>query len=345
MSDPFTLQAHITDACDLQCRHCYRDQRRRELPLPAWRAILDDFTAFCRSRRIAGRVTFSGGEPLARYADLLELTRHAAQSHHQVHILTNGILLTPPRAAELKAAGCLRIQVSIDGDPAGHETLRGPGTYAAAVRGLEHAAAAGMATTISMTIGTWNTGCVDAVAQLAQRCGAKLFISRLVPCGSGAALAGQTLTPRAWLRIMRQCLRWGEKLPGGVALRDPMYARLQPRPRAGESCVSGCACGYSGLAVESDGVAYACRRLALCLGNLTQTSLEEIWRSDALERLRDRDALEGACRTCRARWQCGGCRAIAHAVTGNAAATDPQCPWANPKPLTRLVQAVAQFAY
>ncbi|MEI8195705.1 MAG: radical SAM protein [Phycisphaerae bacterium] len=329
MADPFTLQAHITDACDLQCHHCYRDERRQELDLPTWQRVLDDFTAFCQQRRIEGRVTFAGGEPLLRFTDLVTLTRQATTSGHQVHLLTNGLRLTLVWAQELKAAGCLRVQVSIDGERAAHEAIRGKDTYEAALAGLEHAATAGLARTISMTVDQTNARSVPAVAGIAAQYGAKLFVSRLVPCGRGAARAEQLLPASQWLAIMRLCLRQARKTGGNVALRDPLYGRFQGHAtECSEGGVSGCACGYAGLAVEADGEAYPCRRLPVSLGNLKKVGLEEIWRSPVLEQLRDRDALGGTCGTCGWRSRCGGCRAVAWATTGSYLATDPQCPWA-----------------
>ena len=74
MTEPFTLQLHITDACQLQCRHCYRDEAKRDLPLADLRGIVEQFREFCASRQVPGRLTIAGGEPLIRREDLLALT-------------------------------------------------------------------------------------------------------------------------------------------------------------------------------------------------------------------------------------------------------------------------------
>jgi radical SAM protein with 4Fe4S-binding SPASM domain len=332
MADPFTLQAHITDACNLRCGHCYRDERRGELPLSTWRAILDDFTAFCRNRRIEGRVTFAGGEPLLRLTDLLALTREANQAQHQVHLLTNGIGLTTDQACALKNAGCLRVQVSIDGAEIAHDTQRGKGTYAAALEGLRNARNAGLHTTISMTVDQHNVRDVPEVARLAQQENAKLFISRLVPCGRGAAHFDSLLSPSDWLKVMRLCRKQRRVLGGNIAFRDPLYAPLDGSySETPEGVVDGCACGYGGLAVESDGTAFPCRRLPVPLGNVATEGLEKIWCSPVLEALRNRDQLHEPCGTCRHRWLCGGCRAIAWAKTNDLLAPDPQCSFSTPR--------------
>lgn len=329
MADPFTLQAHITDACDLECRHCYRQERRKDLDLAAWEGIVRGFTAFCERRRMAGRITFAGGEPLLRFGDLRVLMEQARAAGHQVHLLTNGIRLTAERARELAGAGCLRVQVSLDGDAVAHEAMRGAGTYAAALEGLRQAQAAGMAITISMTVDQNNVEAVGHVAEVARNLGAKLYVSRLVPCGRGAARMGQLLSAERWREVMQVCAREAQRSCGSVALRDPLYGRLNEEAEGDASGrVGGCACGYGGLAVEADGEAYPCRRLPMSLGNLAGGGWEEIWASPLLERLRDRDLLKGACGRCGWRWQCGGCRAVAWADTGDVMASDPQCAWA-----------------
>jgi len=60
----FTIQWHITQACDLHCRHCYDRSNRSPLTLEAGIGILDDLAAFCTSRHVRGQVSFSGGNPL-----------------------------------------------------------------------------------------------------------------------------------------------------------------------------------------------------------------------------------------------------------------------------------------
>ena len=60
----FTLQWHITNECDLHCKHCYDRARRSPLTLEQGLKVLDDLDAFCRSRFVSGHVCFSGGNPL-----------------------------------------------------------------------------------------------------------------------------------------------------------------------------------------------------------------------------------------------------------------------------------------
>ena len=61
------------------------------------------------------------------------------------------------------------------------------------------------------------------------------------------------------------------------------------------------------------------------------TPLEEIWKgSPVLQELRDVERLKGKCGTCRYTDVCGGCRARAYEVLGDALEVDPIC-WYPPE--------------
>mgnify|MGYP001341997068 CR=1 FL=1 len=87
-----------------------------------------------------------------------------------------------------------------------------------------------------------------------------------------------------------------------------------------------CSIGTDSLTVMPDGTVLPCRRLPIAIGNLQRDSLFKIWyTSDLLWKLRDKNNLQGKCNDCELIPRCGGCRAIAHAMTGNYLAEDPQC--------------------
>ncbi|MDX1777048.1 MAG: hypothetical protein R3297_10730, partial [Desulfobulbales bacterium] len=60
----FALQWHITQACDLHCRHCYDRNLYQSLSLQQEIDILDNLAEFCSSHKVHGQVTFTGGNPL-----------------------------------------------------------------------------------------------------------------------------------------------------------------------------------------------------------------------------------------------------------------------------------------
>ena len=59
----FTLQWHLTQECDLHCRHCYDRTSRNAFPFERALTLLDELHDFCRSRFVRGQVSLSGAIP------------------------------------------------------------------------------------------------------------------------------------------------------------------------------------------------------------------------------------------------------------------------------------------
>lgn len=339
-TDAFWLQWHLTDACNLECRHCYREPgaARPERSLEALDDVLRRYREFLDERGLRGRLQLCGGEPLLARS-LVPIARAAHELSIPCRVLSNGTLATPELAASLRAAGVTIVQVSLDGGRERHDAWRGAGAFDRAVAGAKHLAGAGLEVTVAATLARPNADQIGAVIDAALGAGAsRVAFSRLVPQGAGAALreAGDLLGPDEWLAAQVTMLEAARRRGLALMPRDPTFTPLLAAPGAGgcAGAVSGCAAGLNGLAVEPDGTVYPCRRLPIPLGNVFEASFDELWQSPVLERLRRRDELGGACGACRLRWLCGGCRAVAWALSGDLMAADPQCPL-RARPVTR----------
>ncbi len=112
-----------------------------------------------------------------------------------------------------------------------------------------------------------------------------------------------------------------------IVTGDPVASQLRcPDDDYGTIAIGGCAAGVSGLTFLPDGTVLPCRRLHKPIGNVLEDSVRELWAtSGVLQALRDRSFYKGKCAQCN-RWaNCRGCRAIAHAATGDFLAEDPGC--------------------
>ena len=109
------LRISVTDRCNLRCTYCN--------PLGACDFIAhEEILTFEEIQRLVGllaecgirKVRLTGGEPLVRKG-IAELVRRLAgiSGIEEVTLTTNGVLLAP-MAAELKAAGVARVNVSVD---------------------------------------------------------------------------------------------------------------------------------------------------------------------------------------------------------------------------------------
>ncbi|GLR19883.1 hypothetical protein GCM10007940_44990 [Portibacter lacus] len=101
----------ITKKCPLQCEHCSEWDTLNEKD----QFTLDDFF-----KKIDGfvddgvsQLVFSGGEPLIRFNDLVEMIQRYRNKCNQ-WVYTSGYQLTPEKAERLAAAGLNGVAISLD---------------------------------------------------------------------------------------------------------------------------------------------------------------------------------------------------------------------------------------
>lgn len=326
--DPFFFQWHITDRCNLNCRHCYRENLKEELEYEELIKILDKYQELADYKKKGGRIQFTGGEPLLR-DDLEDLVRESVKRKFPARILTSGVSLDSKRAFSLKKAGLKIVQISIEGNQEIHDYIRGKGNYDRALRGAVAAREAGLEVTFSMTLSKLNLSMIDDVFHIAEKYADRVGYSRLIVAGNAEELKDQTLSASEWKKSLKRIKVLQKKATIDVPYRDPLWtAIVVPRffPRICKNTVSGCSAGFNQIVVDSDGDVYPCRRLPIVIGNARNESLLEIWKtSDVIKNLRDRSLLKGKCGKCRLKYLCGGCRGVAYAASGDYLEADPQC--------------------
>jgi radical SAM protein with 4Fe4S-binding SPASM domain len=335
----FLIQWHLTERCNLKCKHCYQEGGRvRELTREQIFAVIDEIDQMLEDWRQAYDIEFqpsfnvTGGEPFLR-PDFFAILERMAGIGFEIYVLSNGTLITPERArhlAELKVNG---VQVSLEGPAEIHETIRGPGSFAASLAGIRHLMDAGVKVSLNATLSRINAHHFLDLVELARTLGVpRLGFSRLVPSGQGRMWLDQMLTTAQVKELYEQVLSL--KVDGlTITTGDPMAAQMgTTAPEEVETFpAGGCSAGVAGLTLLADGAVLPCRRLNLPLGIVGLDSLREIWAaSPVLEALRDKSRYSGKCRAC-ARWaDCRGCRAIAYEYALSQGkpdflAPDPQC--------------------
>ena len=176
--------------CNLRCLHCGSSCETRS-PLPELSAgqvcaILDTIAADFDASRIF--VSITGGEPLLR-SDLATVVAHMSRLGLRSCIVTNGVLLSERRAAELVEAGMRTVTVSVDGLAPRHDAVRGEGSYAKALAGLHNAKRAGMTTVEAITcVRPANLADLATLEHVVNEAGADLW--RLITIDRMGRLAG-----------------------------------------------------------------------------------------------------------------------------------------------------------
>jgi MoaA/NifB/PqqE/SkfB family radical SAM enzyme len=142
----------ITRRCPLACLHCYENSgpsAAEDVPLGLWRAAVRTLQAGG-----ASVIVLSGGEPLERFEDLVELLKSGDPRNSDFHIHTSGWGLTPEKARILKEAGLVAGGVALDtADPIAQDRLRNrSGSHEQSVRAVRILGDAGIFPYINMVL-------------------------------------------------------------------------------------------------------------------------------------------------------------------------------------------------
>jgi selenobiotic family peptide radical SAM maturase len=304
-SESFTLQWHVTQACDLHCKHCYDRSTISPLTLEQGTTILDQFREFVLDQNVQGQVTFTGGNPLL-YTHFEELYREAAKRNFQIAILGNPT--TREVVQSLQAIQPLSFyQVSLEGLPAHNDSIRGEGHFERIIEFLEILKDLSIYSMVMLTLTRENMGQVLELAELLRGKVDLFTFNRLSQTGEGAALA--TAAKDEYQVFMSQYLEAAKGNPI-MALKDNLLniikAEGQEEPFGG--CTGyGCGAAFNFCSLLPNGDMHACRKFQSPIGNVLESSLLELYNSQKAEQYR---LGPQECRGCKIRPVCGGCQAV-----------------------------------
>lgn len=341
---PFIVIWETTRACDLVCKHCRASaiHSRNPLELSTQEALrmIDDIADHMDPQP---NLVLSGGDPMKR-PDLVDIIQYAAQVKHlRISITPSATPLVTPQAIRACVnAGLTRWAFSIDGATAKvHDSFRGwQGSFDLTMNAVADLQSLGMPLQVNTTVSRYNQKTLADIGALVERLGAVLWsVFFLVAVGRGRAEDAldpyETEEVLQWLYEFSQTSRCDVKTTEAPmwhriraqhsrAQGSPLPARLASDPvgRAPRSVSDGD--GF--IFVGHKGEVYPSGFLPIEVGNIRKTPLSELYRTaPALIALRDRANLKGKCRMCEFRDVCGGSRARAYAITGDAFESDPYC--------------------
>jgi len=307
VSPSFTLQWHITQACDLHCRHCYDRSSRSAVSFHQALKILDDLEKFCHKKHVQGRISFTGGNPLL-HPDFPRIYRAAAERGFTCAILGN-----PARREQLEELVAVMppdfFQVSLEGLPEYNDYIRGEGHYAKSMAFLNLLREMDIYSMVMLTLTKGNIGQVLPLGARLQGRANVFYWNRLVQIGEGAAL--DIPAPETYRAFLETYLAAVPENPV-LGLKDNLINTLlhqQGLEPFGGCTGFGCGAAFNFLAVLSDGEVHACRKFPSVMGSLYHQSLEDIYDSDLGRRYRSGCA---ECDACDLHPVCGGCLACAY---------------------------------
>ena len=328
---PHFVDWAITPKCNLSCRHC-RGFSEGELSNERARKLIAEIAEL-----EPGWVIVEGGEPLLR-DDLFELLELMRQRQLEVHLITNGMLLSPQIITDLKQLG-VRVMISIDGaTPATYEAIRNGASFEKVVQSARHCVKEGLLEAINFTILKKNYTEIPGVFELADSIGVgKMTFIGLKPCQD---YTEELLTPQEYVEAISLTCQAAQKTGIELFFDEPFFwATVRESglpasiPAVGDGILapstSACIFGEY-LFIETNGDVKPCSFAPMTLGNVNEKVLGEIWRevlsSPFFSRIIDPKTRTGSCQDCRYLADCKGCRSRTFVLTGDWFASDPVCP-------------------
>jgi radical SAM protein with 4Fe4S-binding SPASM domain len=338
----FYFQWHITDRCNLRCKHCYQDNYtgETEISIQELENIADELLRTLSKWNKKGDLSITGGEPFLR-KDLFSFLEYLNSSEAvcNLDILTNGTIITNDIVKSLKNISKLRrVQISLDGSsPQTHDEIRGKGTFDKTMESIRLLNSSDIDINIMFTLQRHNMDDIKSIIDLSIKENIKgLTIERMVPIGS--AKKDSVTSPEDIRRIFqyisdRSDIEYEKGSRLHILKYRPLWINIDPCRAKKEVCtpmhkeLGGiCSIGLDGICITPDATVLSCRRLPIPIGNLKKESFENIWfNSHLLNEIANKNNLKGKCHSCKYIARCSGCRSMAYAITGDYLAEDPQC--------------------
>jgi selenobiotic family peptide radical SAM maturase len=320
-SPTFTLQWHITQECDLHCRHCHDRSERATMELEQGIRILDDLYSFSQHHHVYTQVTFTGAAPLL-YPHFIELYQAAADRGFMLAVLGNP--MPRHRIEEMLAIQKPEFyQVSLEGLQEQNDYILGNGHFDRIFTFLQLLKELEIFSMVMLTLTRRNMGDVLELAELLKGKVDLFTFDRLAMVGDGAALSsGPVEEFPAFLEAFEEAAQTNPCL----SLKDNFFNILRhtsKRPYVGGCAGYGCGAAFNFVALLPDGEVHACRKLPSHIGNMFEDKLADIYYAAPAQQYRMGSE---ACAKCDIRPVCGGCLAVNYGFGNNIFKDlDPYC--------------------
>jgi MoaA/NifB/PqqE/SkfB family radical SAM enzyme len=327
---PMGAVYEATMRCNLHCEFCYvgdllniEGEWRQELTLDALNRAFPERAGF--------QVSLTGGEVFMRKDIMSVLDLFRDKGYACGYLTTNGTIITDERAdalADLAAAGFLKhISVSIDGPGELHDIARGlKGTFERTCEGLRRLQEAArrkrapLRVSINTTVAHESLEALDQMVEVAEELGVDaiglnhLMFStpeevaetvRLIGAGDASAIA-TFVTPDPGLdvaRVREKVAALEEKCRRRNVLfdfRPKVHPQLMENYYTPGAKLEGrCLYPFLHARVSFSGKMYFCPFIRIEVGDLTESTLEDIWNGERYVELRRRLLENGIFPVCR----------------------------------------------
>ncbi|MBK7959975.1 MAG: radical SAM protein [Bdellovibrionales bacterium] len=320
------IQLDITNACNLNCTHCYHanHSNRGAIDFEQWLRILKQYKSLLNKLNARPKFILCGGEPLVSL-HLFPLLEFIQQSFNgaPIAILTNGTLVTDAFLLKIQRLkhNQLSFQVSLDGpDKERHDAIRGDGNFELSLDGINSLTKHDMHVQILSILSNKSlTWIVDFFA-LAQSLKVKsLNFTRFIAQGQGEKNPDKlrTLNSNELKTAYREIVFYSSSMGVKTNTQMPLYHLIHPQ-------LGGYGHFSSGIIVDYRGNLKVSSRADKIIGNILNEDLESLYLHNPIMKALRSGRIWG-CKGCPQLQTCGGDRNVAYAEFGDFLAPDTSC--------------------
>lgn len=336
------VQWHITNTCEMHCRHCYFNHIpvQQELCTTGFITLLSQLCSFFEENNLHMELFLTGGNPML-HSGWEEIGQELHHRNIPFSILGNPHSITQESVEKLCEYGVKSVQFSLDGMEQMHDWFRGEGSFRKIRPAVKILQEHGIDTALMFTLYDTNKNELILAMKYAQELGVNRFSFdlgvilseeyahglRMLPMEEMESLFTQYIQSKEQLKKSGSSIFFEEKcsvlnlmrvLSGDYAFcREPEHV-----------IYDGCQAGVNDIVISVTGDVIACPRMKNSkLGNLFEASLNDIWyESEMVRSLRRKHLNKQDCCQCRFLSWCQGCDAYESAIAAcNHTVPKPIC--------------------
>lgn len=318
----------MTRRCNMNCAYCSQAEfdRTHNLDLKA-------FTENVLDKVDIRLLIITGGEPLIRFSELIDLIKKCKSRNIEVGIFSNAVLISMQKAEMIRDAGVSWVRVSINGENSKtHELSYPKGSFEKTIEGINNLKKAGVYVKVRSTVTTKNIDSIVGIVGLCKKLGiSEVDFRPYLHLGECNPHGDYALDTHSELIALSKLIRLQE-------VEKDIYIKLLPNwfdflvrdlSNVDEKIrIEDCHCGRKYLYIDADGNYRPCAGHRLVLGSMYKDNVNELWeKSSFLEEIRNYQQNE-YCKTCPMCIKChtANCHLINYELDGSFYAVNRTCP-------------------
>ena len=316
MVKKFVLQWHLSEMCNLKCKHCYQEKHVPvQLKFDDLLKILNQYRKLLKNLKMKGHINLTGGEPLCCpfFFKILDEFKKDKELY-SFSILTNGTLITDEIAKKISEYNPEYVQVSLEGGKKTNDYIRGKGVYNKVALAIKNLKKYNIYVSISFTATKLNYKEFPKVVKFGSKYKVdNIWSDRFIPLGTDydEEFTMNLEETQEYLHIMekeRQKLK-NQKSNTNIA----MYRALQFQMT--NDFPYRCTAGKTLLTVMENGDLVPCRRMPIIVGNLLTNDMYKLYKNNDILKDLQKENIPDDCKNCENSELCrGGLKCLTYAI-------------------------------